>query len=673
MLGTALISFGLRQVIGDGVEDVLGVIHDHLNDPTQALPEALTRAHERSWKALEVSLTERTVLGRLAGRLFQSAADRAICEQIKEFLDQSDWHSREPAEFRKNCLDELQQARRAGELSIEQLNPQQVVDQTKQCPFCAEHDTLIHGAQNKLLALADDLKARNYTNLAELLRHPPPNNNQPLLVAAFGYFFRVELEANPELASTVMRKDLESVKERLCLLSGSQERHFALLHEAFLQQGDRLEAVLREAHRDLQQLIEARFNELSVKIDEIREHLVGGATPMEPRGQPGRQVCPNTVTITLKPGVEMGFVHIPPGSFWMGSPATERGRTGNERLHRVTLNRGFHLGVIPVTQAQWQAIMGNNPSEFRGEDHPVENVSWEDCQGFLRQLGEQTGYRYRLPSEAEWEYACRGGTPNAFHAGDKEADLLKVGWCRGNRQGEEGTRPVQQLAPNFWGLYDVHGNVMEWCADWYDEYPEGAQMDPQGSPTGMDRVIRGGSWWSSPFGCRAAFRGMANPGTRSEVIGLRVVLMEGVPVQQLAEVEFFRAVPTPLLEELARQTQRRRCQPGEVIIHQGESGTDFFMLQRGEVAITQSSSGQPPQERGRIRAPGFFGEGALLTHQPRNATVTAASECELYILSQESMNRVLEARPGALARVRKALRARLRSNQEAETASRSSL
>src|SRR3954463_1058768 len=176
----------------------------------------------------------------------------------------------------------------------------------------------------------------------------------------------------------------------------------------------------------------------------------------------GVRPCVPQRTVVLGEGVEMTFNFIPPGTFLMGSPPDEEGRLDNEVLHRVTLPRVFWLGISPVTQGQWQAVMGSNSSRFQGDRRPGENVFWDDCVAFCRRLGE----KFRLPTEAEWEYACRAGTMTAYYTGDGVEALKRAGWGSA-----EGTRPVGQFEPNAWGIFDMHGNVLEWVADWFGAYP----------------------------------------------------------------------------------------------------------------------------------------------------------------------------------------------------------
>ncbi|MEZ4529262.1 MAG: formylglycine-generating enzyme family protein, partial [Desulfobacterales bacterium] len=206
----------------------------------------------------------------------------------------------------------------------------------------------------------------------------------------------------------------------------------------------------------------------------------------------------------------------------MGSPKDEPGRSDDEILHKVTLTKGFFMQTTQVTQGQWKNLMGSNPSHFKqgGDNCPVESVSWNDVQEFIAKLNQKTGQTYRLPTEAEWEYACRAGSETAFCFGDDKSQLEHYAWYDRNSGGR--THPVAQRKPNAWGLYDMHGNVWEWCADWYGYYPTDAVTDPTGSSTGPNRVRRGGSWDNAARGCRSASRGIARPGYRISILGFRV-------------------------------------------------------------------------------------------------------------------------------------------------------
>ena len=210
------------------------------------------------------------------------------------------------------------------------------------------------------------------------------------------------------------------------------------------------------------------------------------------------------------------FVHIPAGTFMMGSSEGERPRFSDEAQHKVTLTRPFAMMVTPVTQSLWQFVMGNNPSYFMGPDLPVERVSWEDVQDFIQKLNKKLGIdSLRLPTEAEWEYACRAGT-----TGTRYGELHKIAWYNGNSDGK--THPVGTKAPNAWGLYDMLGNVWEWCQDWYGDYPSGSVAGPTGPSTGSGRVFRGGSWSNGTRYQRAAYRGSDSSGHRYHDLGFRL-------------------------------------------------------------------------------------------------------------------------------------------------------
>jgi len=186
------------------------------------------------------------------------------------------------------------------------------------------------------------------------------------------------------------------------------------------------------------------------------------------------------------------WVDISPGTFIMGN---SNGRSNEKPAHQVTISKGFQMLRFEVTQAQWEAVMGSNPSYFLGDNNPVEVVSWNDCQSFISKLNKlDSNYTYRLPTEAEWEYCCRAGSATNYSFGDDEEQLGDYAWYGYNSKGK--THPVGQKFPNAWGLYDMHGNVQEWCQDWYDEdyYKNSPNTDPQGPNSGMDHVIRGDSF-----------------------------------------------------------------------------------------------------------------------------------------------------------------------------------
>jgi formylglycine-generating enzyme required for sulfatase activity len=234
---------------------------------------------------------------------------------------------------------------------------------------------------------------------------------------------------------------------------------------------------------------------------------------------------PKTITNNLG----MKFVWIPPGSFMMGSPKEEkeRGMGVDETLHKVTLTKGFFMAVYTVTQEQWKKVMENNPSYFKGEKNlPVEMVSWNDCQTFIAKLREKEKKAYRLPTEAEWEYACRAGTTTPFHFGetistDQANYNGNVTYGNGKKgKYREKTTPVGSFPANAWGLFDMHGNVYQWCRNQIGYYPQ--KVDRQGPEKVEIRVLRGGSWYDDPQDCRSASRIGSMPGVPYWNAGCRV-------------------------------------------------------------------------------------------------------------------------------------------------------
>jgi formylglycine-generating enzyme required for sulfatase activity len=262
------------------------------------------------------------------------------------------------------------------------------------------------------------------------------------------------------------------------------------------------------------------------------------AQPREPVAAPKVELS-KTLTFDLGNGVNLEMVLITAGTFIMGSPDSEAGRRSDETQHRVTISKPFYLGKYQVTQAQWQQVMGNNPSHFKGDKLlPIENVSWDDTKAFCRKLKEITQLPFGIPTEAQWEYACRTGTTTPFHFGS-ELNGSQAN-CNGNNPYHktegwlwiikikgpnlEKTTPVGKYPANAWGLYDMHGNVFEWCSDWYGEYPSGSVTDPSGPATGSNRVIRGGSWNDDAVYCRSANRSRFGTSDRLDYLGFRLAL-----------------------------------------------------------------------------------------------------------------------------------------------------
>jgi len=289
----------------------------------------------------------------------------------------------------------------------------------------------------------------------------------------------------------------------------------------------------------------------AVQIDKIRQLVQGWNYPWNKREVRTTETTTTTrptsttraTTATVPPNspitnsIGMKFVYIQPGSFMMGSPESEPKRDDDEKQHKVRLTKGFHMQTTEVTQGQWKAVMGSNPSGFKdcGNDCPVEQVSWNDVQKFIKKLNKkEKSDKYRLPTEAEWEYAARAGTSTAFSFGKclstDQANYDGRYPLKNCPKGEyrRKTLPVASFAPNAWGLHDMHGNVWEWCQDWYGEdYPSGAVTDPGGPSTGSVRVLRGGSWRNGAGYCRAAVRYRDTPDVRFRSIGFRLVRLPG--------------------------------------------------------------------------------------------------------------------------------------------------
>lgn len=227
-------------------------------------------------------------------------------------------------------------------------------------------------------------------------------------------------------------------------------------------------------------------------------------------------------TFTVK-GVSFEMVAVNGGTFTMGCTSEQGGDCDNdETSHRVTLS-DYHIGKFAVTQRLWKAVMGSNPSYFKGDDLPVENVSWNDAQEFIRKLNRETGANFRLPTEAEWEFAARGGNNSKGYKYSGGDDINNVAWYDGNSGGK--THAVGQKTPNELGIYDMSGNVWEWCQDWYGSYGGGSQTDPSGPSSGSRRVLRGGSWNDSARYCRVSSRNDFNPDYGFSNYGFRLALV----------------------------------------------------------------------------------------------------------------------------------------------------
>lgn len=271
---------------------------------------------------------------------------------------------------------------------------------------------------------------------------------------------------------------------------------------------------------ELQLTIEEPYQEEESYQEEVVVKEAGWFSKPITEIQTRTRIATKKRNVTKTTSSQFDFCAITLGTFLMGSEH-------EEPVHQVTISSDFFMGKYPVTQAQWEAVMGTNPSNFKGSDHPVEQVSWEDCQEFIKRLNATGMGIFRLPTEAEWEYACRAGSAGKFCFGDDESLLGNYAWYNANSASQ--TQPVGKKKPNAWGLHDMHGNVWEWCLDWYDDYSTEAVVDPQGPLSNSfpfpARVFRGGCWRGGPDFAASAHRGGRGPAYRSSILGLRLVYL----------------------------------------------------------------------------------------------------------------------------------------------------
>ena len=233
----------------------------------------------------------------------------------------------------------------------------------------------------------------------------------------------------------------------------------------------------------------------------------------------------NTISIPVKDGINIEMVKVEAGTFMMGATSEMKDPDDDEKpVHQVILTNDYYMGKYEVTQALWEAVMGSNPSIFEGDNLPVETVSWNDCQEFISKLNSMTGRKFRLPTEAEWEYAARGGKKSRSYQYSGSSNISDVAWYDGNSGSKP--HPVGTKQANELGIYDMSGNVYEWCSDWYGSYSSSSQTNPTGADSGSSRVYRGGSWIYIAWLCRLSYRAGNTPGYRSYGLGLRLALSE---------------------------------------------------------------------------------------------------------------------------------------------------
>ena len=233
----------------------------------------------------------------------------------------------------------------------------------------------------------------------------------------------------------------------------------------------------------------------------------------------------NMISIPVKDGISIEMVKVEAGTFMMGATSEMQTHLKWEvPVHQVSLSNDYYIGKNEVTQALWQSVMGNNPSYYKGKNLPMENISWKDCQKFISKLNKKTGRKFRLPTEAEWEYAARGGNKSCGYQYSGSSNISDVAWYEGNSGNK--THPVGTKQANELGIYDMSGNVEEWCQDWYDSYGSSSQSNPTGAVSGAFRVNRGGNYFVDSMFCRSSCRSFITPYYHDIRLGLRLVLSE---------------------------------------------------------------------------------------------------------------------------------------------------
>ena len=271
---------------------------------------------------------------------------------------------------------------------------------------------------------------------------------------------------------------------------------------------------LRRVTGDVNKQVQAGSHRIVWDVLSEREKLAGANICFKVEVNSGR---------FMVNGVSFEMVRVEGGTFRMGATSEQEDEADSDEkpVHGVTLS-SYYIGKTEVTQALWQAVMGSNPSRFEGSDLPVECVSWNDCQEFIQKLNRLTGRNFRLPTEAEWEFACRGGNNSRGYKYSGSNNLGSVAWYEDNSGGQ--THPVGTKAPNELGIFDMSGNVWEWCNDWYGNYTSNSQTNPTGSQSGSRRVRRGGGWFYYAGRCRSSNRDNYNPSNRYINLGLRLAL-----------------------------------------------------------------------------------------------------------------------------------------------------
>ncbi len=324
-----------------------------------------------------------------------------------------------------------------------------------------------------------------------------------------GYCERGKQQGNDEQFKK-LQSNISDLNDKL-KESEKQRKELEVLKDKVEKLESQVESKKKElAYRDLQlKESEKQRRNLELQLSHLTDN-------------PSHQGKDSILEIKLDDNVKFKMIHVEGGTFMMGANEENSEASDDERpAHKVTLS-SYSIGETAVTQALWEAVMGNNPSHFKGADRPVERVSWKDCQEFIRKLNEKTNRKFRLPTEAEWEFAARGGNKSKGFKYAGSNNIVSVAWYDGNSGNE--THPVAQKQPNELGLFDMSGNVYEWCQDWYGEYSNNSQTNPTGPEGGNYRMRRGGSWYNRAGFCRTSFRNYSTPSYRDDFLGLRLAL-----------------------------------------------------------------------------------------------------------------------------------------------------
>ncbi len=400
--------------------------------------------------------------------------------------------------------------------------------------------TLIAGADKPKSTPA--IKAQR--TYEDSVRAADGQQRQALMVAQDEYLTKLKEASDAALEDNDLNaaNEIEAARKAIARKKPFAAPTYQLAIDAQRTHEDSVKAANKQHHDALKKAEEVYLKEMQIGLDvaiaakDLTEaNRIDGAMKEMQQKIDARDAASIPALSTTINSIGMAFVLVPAGEFMMGSPLSEPGRRADEILHTVRLTQSFEMGIHEVTQAHYEHVVGRNPSRFKGLENPVEKVSWADAVEFCRLLSafpaeRAAGRNYRLPTEAEWEYACRAGTTTMYSFSNDESQLGKYAWF--DKNSNNTTHPVGLKKPNAWGLYDMHGNVFETCSDFYAGYDHGGSpvVNPQGPSSSSSVVSRGGCWSRNGFESRSAVRGYTVPtDNRHDIIGFRVVLGSAGP------------------------------------------------------------------------------------------------------------------------------------------------